>query len=623
MFTTIGKYEILRLLGKGSMGEVYLGLDPSLGREVAIKTIQPGNAFDTDGKARFEREARAMAALNHPNIVTIFDFGTVEDRLYLAMEYLPGDDLATLIQRGALDRLQLLEALAQACEGLGFAHSRGVIHRDVKPGNILVGVSGKRILAKLMDFGVASVDRSSLTEQGVWMGTVSYMAPEYLDTGKASGSADIFAAGVIMYEILTGGRRPFAGESTTAILTAILRHPAEKMTEAERQGVPPAVLAVMDRALAKDPSQRFPTADDLATALREALAGPVPETAAPAAALQQIVVGKGGGATCLSLRVAVRQAAPGTVILVLPGLYREAVLVDKDLTFQGEGEAADIVLEAPSGACLTVDNATCAFRGLTFQRRAGGAAVDLRSGSTTLEACVLPNLRIGAGASAVLRDCGVAEAGTLPGLLVEGGGQLTLTRTTVSNPLGVGVRLLPGARLTAEDSAFLDNPLGSVELGTGSSGGFLRCHLLRSRFAGVLAFEQAQATLKDCVISGHAGAGLHAMAGAQLTLTGCRILDNGGLGLAVVDAGRATLEYCEISANGQPGLLLHRGGSARLSQCQVVDGQSLGIACHQGAELTLEHSVLRGNAAGGILLGPGSGPPRLSEGNTLEDSILR
>jgi len=622
MLKTIGKYEILRLLGKGSMGEVYLGLDASLGREVAIKVIQSGAAFGGEEKQRFEREARAMAALNHPHIITIFDFGTVDDRHYLAMEYLEGDDLANLIQRGEHEKLQLLEALAQACEALGYVHDCGIIHRDVKPGNILVASKGKQLLAKLVDFGVASVDRSNLTEQGIWMGTVSYMAPEYLDSGKSTPSADLFAVGVIIYEILSGGLRPFPGESSTAILNAILRKSVQPLAPEDVQTVSPKVLDVMDKALAKDPADRYTTAAELARALREALREPVqPRTNGPGIR-PQIVVGRGAGATCLSLRVALRQAVPGTVIVVLPGLYKEAIVVDKEVTLRGQGDLAEIVVEAPAGACLTVNAAGCAVRGLTFQCQEGEVAVDLRVGQTTLEGCLFPSLRVANGVQASLKDCNVSGSSRLPALLVETGATLKIAKTCIVNGL-LGLRLQAGAQCTAEDTRFEDHAIGSLELGPRSSAHFHRCAFLRSPFAGVLALEGAQANFSNCEFGGHEGAGVHAAAGAQIQMNACRIMENPGLGVSIVDASRVTFEDCEIAANGQPGIMLHRGGTARLSHCRVVDGKSLGIACHRDSVVSLDHSLIQGNALGGILLGPEAGIPELGAENKIEDPFLR
>ncbi|BDU74502.1 protein kinase domain-containing protein [Mesoterricola silvestris] len=577
MIKTIGKFEIVRLLGRGNMGEVYLGRDPVLDRPVAVKTIRPGTAFEGEGQARFEREARAMAALNHPNIITIYDFGMVEELCYLAMEFHEGDDLATLIQRGAPSRAELLEALAQACDGLGFAHARGIVHRDFKPANILVGGKGKRPVAKLLDFGVASVDRSSLTEQGTWMGTVSYMAPEYLESGKAGPAADIFAAGVIIFEILSGGDRPFTGEGPTAILNAILHKPPRELAPDHLAGIPGAVVDVMKKALSKDPAQRHATAEDLASDLRRALAAPLEAPLPP----QRIVVGKGGGATCLSIRVALRQARSGAVIEILPGVYREAVVVDKELTLQGSGDASLIVVESAGGPCLTVDAPRCEVRGLTLRGGGPGPAADLRSGHTTLEAAL------------------------------------------VTSPPGLGLRLHAGAQATGVDCVFEDHAGGSVELGPRTTSRFVGCEFIRSGSAGVLALEGARVTLEYCKVSDHAAAGVHAAEGALVELTGCRITGNAGLGLCAVDGGRVVLKDCEVSGNGQPGLLLHRGGAAQLSSTRVVDGASMGIACHLEAALAMDHCLVRGNAPGGLLLAAGSLEPVLGEGNTIEDAILR
>lgn len=613
---TLGKYEILRLLGKGSMGEVYLGKDPALDRPVALKVIQASTAFEAEGTLRFEREARTMAALSHPHIVTIYDFGIVEEGHFLAMEYLEGEDLDTLIKRGGHDKRVLLEALAQACEGLGCAHGRGIIHRDVKPGNILVAFQGGRPLAKLLDFGIASVDRSNLTETGVRMGTISYMAPEYLDSGKSTPGSDLFAVGVIIYEILAGGRKPFAGEGTHAILGAILHKPVEALLPSELQGIPAAVVEVMEKALRKDPAGRYSNAEELAAALRQALLQPVQATES-----QRILVGKGGD--CLSLRVALRQARPGAVIAVLPGHYKEALLLDKEIHLVGEGDPEQILLEAPSGPCLTVNSALSSIRGLTLRTRDGSPAVALGTRQSSLEACWIGALQAASGARVTVRECRVEGLVGHPAILLERGANLELAQSQISNAFGVGLLLHPGARATAEDSRFEDNPGGSVELGPGSSAEFRRCLLHGSRFAGILAFPEAVATLEGCVLSGHEGAGVHALRGTQITLTACRLADNAGMGLSVVDGGRASLEDCELSGNGQPGLLLHRDGLAHLTRCRVTEGRSLGIACHAGAAIQLAGCLIRGNALGGILLGPEAKLPQIAEDTVLEDPVLK
>ncbi len=267
MFEKLGRFQIKRLLGQGAMGEVYLALDPAIGREVAIKTIIPTSAQGDEAKARFEREARAAGILNHPHLVTIYEFGEDQGVLYIAMEYVRGHDLEDLFREQALTHSEALEVLAQVCDGLNFAHRNGIVHRDIKPSNVRVTRDGRRIHAKVMDFGVARISNSDMTATGMVMGTVSYMAPEYIRTGKPDPRSDLFAIGVMLYEVLSG-RKPFSGDTTPTILYRIVNEPPDPLDAQDIQGISPAIRMVLDRALAKDPDARFQTADDLAKALR-------------------------------------------------------------------------------------------------------------------------------------------------------------------------------------------------------------------------------------------------------------------------------------------------------------------------------------------------------------------
>jgi len=269
MFEKLGKFEIRRVLGNGAMGEVYLGLDPSIGREVAIKTILPSAAQGGEAKERFAREARAAGVLNHPNLVTIYEFGEDQGVLYIAMEYVKGHDLDELLQEQSLTRSEALEVLAQVCDGLGFAHRQHIVHRDIKPTNVRVQRDGRRLHAKVMDFGVAKISNSDMTATGMVMGTVSYMAPEYIRTGKPDSRSDLFAVGVMLYECLSG-RKPFAGDTTPTVLYKIVNEAPEPIETEKLQGISPAIRSVLDRALAKNPDARFQTAEDLAKSLRAA-----------------------------------------------------------------------------------------------------------------------------------------------------------------------------------------------------------------------------------------------------------------------------------------------------------------------------------------------------------------
>jgi len=267
MAKQLGKYEIIRTLGQGAMGEVYLANHPTIGREVAIKTILPSASRGEDAEDRFRREALAAGNLNHPNLVTIYDFDKDGAVLYLVMEFVKGDDLEDLIAQRAMSQSQCLEVLAQICDGLSYAHRSGIIHRDIKPSNVRVVRDGKRILAKVMDFGIARIEDSGMTATGIVMGTVSYMAPEYIQSGKATALCDLWAVGVMLYECLSG-RKPFQADNTTTILFKIVSETPQPVDPGAIQGVSPNVHAVLAKALAKDPEQRFQSADDFAKALR-------------------------------------------------------------------------------------------------------------------------------------------------------------------------------------------------------------------------------------------------------------------------------------------------------------------------------------------------------------------
>jgi len=634
----IGKFEVIRLLGQGAMGKVYLGRDPGLDREVAVKTIRLGSAFGAEATARFEREARAAGSLNHPNVVTVFEFGEDEGLYYMAMEFVQGQDLDVLIRARATPLPDLLELLAQACEGLAYAHERGIVHRDLKPANILVSRAGKRPAAKLMDFGVALVGHSDLTQQGNWMGTVNYMAPEYLDSGKAGPASDLFAMGVILYEILSGGRRPFSGETATSVLTAILRKPPAPFLPGELETFPAGIVEVVDKALAKQPEERYLSADALAQAIRACLQE-APAAAAPAAGPgpATLVVGRSGKGQCMSLRVALRQAEPGTQIQVLPGVYRESLVVDKAVWIIGQG-GGEVVIESSRGPCLSLMVPGIRLGGLQLQGLDGEGAPALlaAAGEALVEDCALaagtgPAALVSGGAAPVFRDCTFRGAGPgdvlvqdhaapkleacllegegLAGLRVGPGARAALERCRVRNARGVGVALAAGAQAVLEDCEISGQAGGGVEVEADARADLKRCRITGSGSVGVLALERGQAVLADCDLSGHAHAGLHGVAGATLQLHGCRVSGNAGLGASVAGAGLLTLDGCELKENQEPAVRVERGATVQMTGCKVFDGRSFGVVCARAGRGVLEGCEIYGNArtgakieAGGSLL---------------------
>jgi serine/threonine-protein kinase len=295
MFQKLGKFQIQRVLGQGAMGEVLLGIDPSIGREVAIKTILPTAQAGGDSKERFAREAKAAGVLNHPNLVTIYEFGEDQGVLYIAMELVKGHDLEELYRDQSLTRSEALEILAQVCDGLQYAHANHIVHRDIKPSNVRVQRDGKRLHAKVMDFGVARVGNSDMTATGMVMGTVSYMAPEYIRTGRPDPRSDLFAVGVMLYEALSG-RKPFSGDTTPTILYKIVNEPPEPLDTAGLVDISPSVRSVLDRVLCKNPDERYQSAEDLARALRSAKDPTWTGQAAVAAPTTAIAAGAAGTA---------------------------------------------------------------------------------------------------------------------------------------------------------------------------------------------------------------------------------------------------------------------------------------------------------------------------------------
>ena len=275
--STLGRYRLVKVLGKGAMGVVYEALDPRLSRTVAIKTILKSHLVD-DGTAeeysrRFETEAQAAARLNHPNIVTVFDFGEQDDVSFIVMEFVRGRELAQAFDAGESFTLaEAVRVMGELLDALAFAHGQRVVHRDVKPANVMLDDGGR---VKLTDFGVARVasHQGDRTMPGTMVGTPSYMAPEQI-LGLAVGSrADLFAAGVILYQFLTG-QRPFAGGGTFAVQRRIVNDPAMPPSTLN-PALPPLFDDIVARALAKQPEDRYVSAQDFAADLRRAL-GAVP-----------------------------------------------------------------------------------------------------------------------------------------------------------------------------------------------------------------------------------------------------------------------------------------------------------------------------------------------------------
>ena len=283
--TRLGPYEIQSQLGAGGMGEVYKARDSRLDRTVAIKVLPAHVATDPDLKQRFEREAKAIAALNHPHICTLHDIGSEGGTDFLVMEYLDGQTLAQRLENGALPLEEALQVAIAIADALDKAHRQGIVHRDLKPGNIMLTKTG----AKLLDFGLAKLKTAGgvgvegltaqvtqsepLTSQGSILGTLQYMAPEQLDGRNVDARSDVFAFGAVVYEMVTG-RKAFESTSQASLIGAILHTVPPQLSAVEPP--PPPLDRLVAKCLAKDPDRRWQTASDLVDELRWLSEAPAP-----------------------------------------------------------------------------------------------------------------------------------------------------------------------------------------------------------------------------------------------------------------------------------------------------------------------------------------------------------
>jgi serine/threonine-protein kinase len=260
---SVGKYKILGEIGEGAMGIVYKAHDPFLNRYVAIKMISASLKADNELRERFQREAQAAASLNHPNIVTVHDFGEEQGKIYMAMELLEGTDLREVIGNPAQRRLEdKLAIMEQVCDGLAFAHAKTIVHRDLKPGNIHILPNGT---VKIMDFGLARLGSSDMTATGLVMGTPNYMSPEQVMGERVDVRSDVFSLGAVFYELLTA-RKPFEADSVHGVLYKVVHKEAPPVRN-YAPSVPQILVKTVEKALKKDKNQRFQNAGEMRDAL--------------------------------------------------------------------------------------------------------------------------------------------------------------------------------------------------------------------------------------------------------------------------------------------------------------------------------------------------------------------
>jgi serine/threonine protein kinase/tetratricopeptide (TPR) repeat protein len=273
----LGVYEVISLLGAGGMGEVYRARDPKLNRVIAIKVLPEATAADPDRRARFEREAQSIAALSHPNIVTIYSVEEADSELFLTMEYVEGKPLSDVIVKGGLPLPQILSLAIPLADAVSAAHQKGITHRDLKPANVMVTTDGrlkvldfglaKLVTAPLLNDGISGLPTAELTGEGRIVGTVAYMSPEQAEGKPIDHRTDIFSLGVMLYELATG-ERPFQGDTSISVLSSIIKDSAQPVT-ALRPSLPRELSHIIHRCLVKDADHRYQTAKDVRNELED------------------------------------------------------------------------------------------------------------------------------------------------------------------------------------------------------------------------------------------------------------------------------------------------------------------------------------------------------------------
>jgi hypothetical protein len=414
----LGPYEISAKLGEGGMGEVFRARDSKLDREVAIKVLPQHLAADAEALARFEREAKAVAALSHPNILAIFDFGRDGETAYAAMELLEGETLRERLTAGALPVRKALELAAQVAAGLAAAHARGIVHRDLKPDNLFLTRDGQ---VKILDFGLARQSevqgsKSQLlaaptqgpgTEPGAVLGTVGYMSPEQVRGEPADHRSDLFSLGVVLYEMLTG-KRAFAQASAVETMSAILREEPPEI-DALGEKFSPALARLLQHSLEKRPDERFQSARDLAFDLKSlATGGSASERSGRAAVVAErparrralagaLLVALGALAGSLATALLRRSAAPATArpqptfrqLTKLPGGEGNPTIAPDGESFvfvKRDGDDTDLFLQRIDGTKpiplttdCTQDDADPAFspdgRTIAYRSDCGGGGI--------------------------------------------------------------------------------------------------------------------------------------------------------------------------------------------------------------------------------------------------------
>ncbi len=384
--TTISHYKILEKLGEGGMGVVYKAEDTKLRRSVALKLLPPSLLVNEDDRRRFVHEAQAFAALNHPNIATVFEIDESEAKTFIALEFVAGENLAEKVKSGPLKLDDALSIAIQTCEGLQAAHENGIVHRDIKSQNIMVTPKGK---VKILDFGLAKLRGATVvTKAGTTLGTMGYMSPEQLRGEPVDHRADIWAVGVVLYEMIAG-RRPFQGDYEDAIAYQVINQHPEPLT-AIRTGVPMELERIVKKAMQKDLADRYQHTDELLTDLKLVKRRPEsgvpiqpPASKSPLSRARVYIVGGAAALFCFSLIATYMLFSPRSAspedksIAILPFMNLSE---DKESEYFSDGVTENLITDLTKIQGLRVigRNSVFQFKGKTVDMKKVGEDLSAR-----------------------------------------------------------------------------------------------------------------------------------------------------------------------------------------------------------------------------------------------------
>jgi Tol biopolymer transport system component len=594
--TKLGPYAITAAIGAGGMGEVFRARDTRLGRDVAIKVLPPTVAGDPDALARFDREARAVAALNHPNIVALFDIGKEGDTAFVVTELLEGQTLRERISAGPIPSRLALEYARSIADALAAAHDRGIVHRDVKPENVFITADGR---VKVLDFGLAQVSGASdsasqaetkiSTSPGLVVGTVGYMAPEQVRGQKADSRTDIFAFGLVLYEMLSG-TRAFSGATNADTMSAVLNQEPAELGSVSGTVIAPGIERIVRRCLEKNPAQRFQSARDLSFAIEAVSLGgsgakSAPDLPIPARrpkwwplAAAALIVAAIAGAFVIGRQMTSRTAAAGPVQrFMIPGAVNTgvpAVAISPDGKFliysnpatgQSAGGSAAFWLQEQATMTLTQLSGVAAgisvlfwspdSKSIGFFRGAEVFAMDMPNGLPRLVATLPEFCRRGAWGS---RGTIIATSGTTVYQVPATGG----------TPVAV-VKIAPGKETAIYAPSFLPDGerfLATVVTGPGEGGSETHAFSLDGKRLGTIAKAVVGGFYADghLVYGAHGGLYAQALDAASLKVSGDPVL------LASTAMQDARLGNLHASAS-ETGTLAYRPAPNIDAQFQWVD----------------------------------------------------